>query len=223
MAFNLGLSLRTRNVNGLQEMAHAFQPLPTKIGKKSKEAASRNMGTLTRRAEARFRGSIKRPGEKGVRGGIRETGHFEFGTSAGGDFVGDLFEAEKGVFGFGWPNIDKADAATNYVWRSLEYGLAGTLANSRGVLHGPGRSRYPENQHLVPTGFHRMPRKYMFSTDNPRSSFLIQRNYFPPKVPPGGAGIEGKHFIEDAFDESLEIMAGRYKRAVLDPIAAFGK
>jgi len=222
MAFSPGL--RTRfTVTGMEEMAHAFQFLPEKIHKSSIESAARNLGTLTRFAEANFKASTKRPGEKGVRPGIRETGNFEFGTRAGGSFTGTMFELEKGVFGFGWPDIDKADAATNYVWRSLEYGLAGTLANSRGVMHGPGHSRYPENQHLVPTGFHRMPRKFMFSTDNPRTSFLITKNYLPAREPPGGAGIEGKHFIEDAFEEAAEIMIGRYRKSVLDPVAAFGK
>jgi hypothetical protein len=220
MAFTAGL--RTKIGNGFEEVIHAVQFIPATIEKNSVEAASSNLGTLVRASESLFNASIKRPGERGVRPGIRETGHFTFGTSAGGDFVGGTFKLDDGVFGMGWPNIDKADAATNYVWRSLEYGLAGTLANSRGVLRGPGRSRYPENQHLVPTGFHRMPRKYMFSSDNPRTSFLIQRNYLPARIP-GGAGIEGKHFIEDAFEQAQAVMIRRYKKAVLDPVAAFGK
>lgn len=220
MAFKVGL--RERNVGGIKQAAHAVQALPTKIGKNSAEAAGRNMGTLVRTAEAIFKSSIERPGETGVRKGIRETGSFTFGTDAGGDFTGSTFNAD-GLIGFGWPDIEKADDRSNFVWRSLEFGLAGTRANSEGVLHGPGFSRFPENQHLVPQGFHRMPRKFLFTTDNPRTSYLKQDNNVPSRLPPGGAGIKGKHFIEDAFTQSLEIMAGRYVKSVLDPVAAFGK
>jgi hypothetical protein len=133
-----------------------------------------------------------------------------------------MFETD-GLYGFGWPDIDKADAATDFVWRTLEYGLAGTRANRDGELRGPGSSRFPENQYLVPTGFHRMPRRFQFTTDSPSDSYLFLNKHVPERLPPGGAGIEGKHFIEDAFIEALEVMAGRYKKAVLDPVASFGR
>jgi len=222
MAFRVGL--RTTVKDGFKVQAHVFQALTTKIGKNSVEAAASNLGTLTRRAEARFNASTLRPGEKGVgSGGRRQTGNFTFGTKAGGSFTGTQFVTEEGLYGFGWPNIDKADALTNFVWRSLEFGLAGTRPNSRGQLRGPGHSRFPENAHLVPTGFHRMPRRFMFTSESPSNSYLFLNKSAPERMPPGGAGIEGKHFIEDAFIESIEIMAGRYKKAVLDPVASFGR
>ncbi len=216
--------LRTRKANGFEVTRHAVQLVPDRIKKNSVEAAMQNLGTLTRRAEARFAASTLRPGERGVgSGGRRQTGNFTFGTLARGSFTGTVFELEKGVHGFGWPDIDKADAATDYVWRTLEFGLAGTLANSEGVLRGPGHSRFPENAYLVPTGFHRMPRRFMFTSDNPATSYLFLNKNAPKRMPPGGAGIEGKHFIEDAFIESIEIMAGRYKKSVLDAVVAFGR
>jgi len=68
-----------------------------------------------------------------------------------------------------------------------------------------------------------MPRRFLFTTSNPRTSFLFQNNSLPARLPRGGAGFEGKHFIEDGFLDAIEIMAGRYKKAVLDPVASFGK
>jgi len=223
VAFNPGF--RTVKKDGFTVMAHAVQAMVVNMDFNSIESAARNLGTVVRASEARFNSQTLRPGEVGVgSGGRRETGNFTFGTLARGSFTGTQFEdKDTHTFGFGFPDIAKADQRTNFVWRSLEFGLAGTEVNSMGVLHGPGFSRFPENQHLVPQGTHIMPRRFMFTEASPRSSFLFLNNQVPERIPRGGAGFEGKHFIEDGFLDSIEIMAGRYKKAVLDAVASFGK
>lgn len=207
----------TYEVEGLVQAAQAIQAIPTAIRKNASEQASRNMKTLADRAESIFYSDIRRPGQQGVdafskgRSG-RQTGNFTFGESGTGAFVGSVVETEDGV-GFGWPNIDHADDATNRVWRTLEYGLDGKKHSARPLL--------PENAGLVPTGQHRLPKGFQFSTP-----YTNPTGYMYPsskRRDQDGGGIEGKHFIEGAWLEIEGLISDRYVRSVTDAVAAFGR
>jgi len=198
--------------NGFRVQRQAIQAIPKRLERNTVHAAVRNVGTVVRRAEEIFDASILRPGEKGHgEGGRRQTGNFEFGT--GNTFVGETFKLSEGRFGFGFPDIDRADSKTNKIWRALEFGLSGTKRKPE--------ARFSENTYLILGGVHRMPERYEFSTKNPSSSYLsLGRRKREVQF---AEGIEGKHFIEDAWASSLETIAARYKKAVTDAIASFGK
>lgn len=181
-------------------------------------------------AEENFRRDIKRPAERGEgEGGRRQTGNFTFGTTAGGAFVGQLFQ-DGNVYGFGYPDIQRADQATERVWRALEYGLSGTKRFPR-TLGTPFMTNpaFPERQH-------KMPLRYHFTSPSPKSSVLVlggganytyfwrRNNYMGFAGRKTGAGIEGKHFLELAFDEvagNRQLVRKGYQAAVQKAIKTF--
>lgn len=222
MAFQAGKAGRLRlTVHGIAEASHAVQALPTQVRKNAAAQSARSIGTLSRRADSIFQSNIKRPSESGehrFRGGGRQTGNFTFGRQQGGTFSGNIFK-DKNVIGFGWPNIDKADRSTKGVWRVLEYGLAGTRASSINPIRRP-QALLPENRHLVPSGVHKMPKGFQFTTKSPATSVMYPARASRSRE---AAGIEGKHFIEGAWLLTEELFADRFKKSVLDAVAAFGK
>jgi hypothetical protein len=152
---------------------------------------------LSSAALRNFESDTQRPAESGEGlGGRRQTGNFTFGRRAGGAFVGVIVEPEGkrgAIQGFGYPDVDKADAATKGVWRSLEMGLTGTH-------HLP--SSYSDDMwRFHPTGRHLMPAQpYDFTSFEPSQAIL----YFGGKKvrkTREGSGFEGKHFIEKAWME----------------------
>ena len=208
---------------GFKQAADAVQAVPVNIKKNNLYSTVRNIGTVSSKAKDLFLSSIIRHGESGQgAGGRRQTGKFMFGkrAGAGAAFRGANFELKKGsdVYGFGFPDIAHADKVTEFVWRSLEFGLPG-YGNPKGGMRGPV-ALYPENSRLFPKENMRMPRNFEFSSKNTATSYL----YFGKRErKPDTRGIEGKHFIEGAWAESLEIMNGRYKRDVIDAAKVFGK
>ena len=219
MAFKPGKRFRIEE-SGLREMTQAFQALPVAMKKNSVEAAVRNLGTVSRAAEAIFEANQLRLGQKGEKrfterpGKVpRQTGNFNFGTARSGTFVGGTFEARKGVFGFGYPDPEIADKATKGIWRVLEFGMSGTNT-------GAPTARYSALNRFVVTKPHRLPARFEFTSRNPAAAIIQPGSR--DRIQEGG-GIEGKHFIEDAWANSLEIMLGRYRKALTKATAEFGK
>lgn len=169
---------------------------------------------LSNAALRNFRSDIQRPMESGQGlGGRRQTGNFTFGRRAGGAFVGLLIQPEgkKGaVQGFGYPDVDKADAATNGVWRALEMGLSGLNHLPTYYSEEMGRFR--------PTGDHTLPSRYQFSSPHPSSAYLYLAG--PPRKR-AGRGFEGKHFIEDAWREVTKNVPEDYESIARKTFGAF--
>jgi hypothetical protein len=173
---------------------------------------------LSNAALRNFESDIQRPMESGEGGGgRRETGNFTFGRRSGGAFVGVFVEpnGKRGALqGFGYPDVDKADAATNGVWRSLEMGLEGRH-------HLP--STYSDDMfRFRPKGTHIMPKQfYDFTSTSPSEAVL----YFGGKRTRrtrAGAGFEGKHFIEKAWMEVTSRIEGDYENIARVAFGAFG-
>ena len=213
--------------NGFRRMSTAIQALPVNLKKNTQQSAVRAVGTIGRLAASNFHGSIRRPGEQGEgteRG--RKTGKFTFGNKdSGAAFHGSVFEVNKGLFGFGYPFIPHADARTDYVWRSLEYGLPGTR-NAATTLLGDAS--------LFPKGEHKLPRRFYFSTPSPSSAILVIPKKFArkgsqkQKILKGGssnpgAGFEGKHFIEEAWIEMREKLPEKWRQDIVATVATFGR
>ena len=194
-------------LGGVEQLPTLFTTATTKFRENLHAVHAQHIGQLDRIAHAMFVGSKIRGGETGERSGTRETGNFTFG-GANSAFQGRLME--KGdTFGFGWPDVDRADQATNFVWRSLEFGL-------RGTRHGP-TARFRETiagGNVFPQGWHQLPRAFYFEGGGPSTSRMVLGRgggrqaramaQGPKKKMHGydktmGAGIGGKHFLEDAW------------------------
>lgn len=195
------------------KLVTALEAAPTEFAKQSKNAAGRNVGTVNSKAREYFEGNILRPQERGLRAGGsgghgRQTTNFTFGARGGGAFSGSVLTAKGGIIGFGYPNVPKADAATSGVWRVQEYGLKGTR-------HAPS-SLFGDTS-LASKGEHILPKRYQFGDDtDERGTGQGQIMLIGPQFPKRnreGAGYEGKHFIENAWIESLYIISDRYRDA----------
>lgn len=205
------------------KLTTALQAAPTEFAKQSRYAAARNVGTVNTKARQYFEGNILRPQEKGLRAGGsggkgRQTGNFTFGARGGGTFSGDVLTAKGGIIGFGYPNIPKADAATSGVWRVQEFGL-------KGRSHSPS-SLFGDTS-LASKGSHILPERYQFGDQGGERQtgqgqiMIIGRGPIRNRE---GAGYEGKHFIENAWIESLYIISKRYRDATERTIrTAFGR
>jgi len=183
---------------------------PTKLAKNTKAAASRNVGTVSSAAQGIFNSSIRRPQESGFRPEFRETGNFTFGDRFGGTFHGAVIEDADGQIGFGYPDVADADAATNFVWRALEFGLAGRSFSPDSLL---GLDEF------FPTKPHRLPSRYIFQS-GPTGDVLITGKQFP-KRERAGHGFDGKHFIENAWIQSLSTIEERYRSAIRETFTSF--
>lgn len=160
-------------------------------------AAARKLAETGRR---NLRASIERPQERGegeLRG--RQTGNFTFGGS--GAFVGTSF-AEGDIQGFGWPNVQVADRRTNYVWRSLEWGLGGGATSSpfspRGTFKLPGTAAGVFAFHFNESNVFRPGKK---------GRRLRLRGVEAPD-----SGIEPKYFLTNAWDEVVADEGGYLHR-----------
>jgi hypothetical protein len=122
----------------------------------------------------------------------RATGRFTFG--GGGTFKGVLFE-QGDQQGFGFPDIPRADAATDGAWRSLEYGL-------------------PANRHLMP--------KFVFLDAAGKRG---GNRFAPlsSSVERFGSGITQKRFIRDAWVEGTKGLPKEYKALFVQHFRRFSK
>ncbi len=209
---------------GFARMRDALQAVPVDLRKNLVQSAVASGRGVMRQAESNFYSSIIRRGEEGEgteRG--RQTGNFSFGGESAA-FHASAFKISKDLFGFGFPFIPDADKRTNYVWRSLEFGLSGKY-------HAP--TTFLDLSELFPRGQHQLPRRFYFTSRDRGTSALrlpkkgrrklpkgLQMLKSPP-IDPGG--IEGKHFIERAWTSELERMSGRWKRDVVASTKAFGR
>jgi hypothetical protein len=213
----------TYDEDGVRRMKQAFQVIPKNGIKNTSQAATASVRGLGNRAEQIFYSNPRRPGESGEgaeRG--RQTDKFTFGgkDQAGNAFYGGTFKVSEHKFGFGYPDVAHADKATNYVWRSLEYGLL-----SPHSLFGDGTFFH------LSESKHNLPNKYFFTTTAPSTSSLRVlrkgQNTQGQQILKGGegagAGFEGKHFIEGAWQSYLETIGSNWKKALTRTAAEFGK
>jgi hypothetical protein len=222
-----GGSVRTRffvDDQGFKRTIDAMGVMPIKLDQNTHNSAAASVTYVRNAAEENFLSDIRRPNEQSSHPERRETGNFTFGPKdSGSAFQGTVFEtSKKGLFGFGFPNIQQADSITNFVWRSLEYGL-------RGTEHEP--SALISTSPPFPTGTHVLPRRYFFTTYQPSSAVLVMPKKFARKGPRGqdihkggpGKGIPGKHFIERAWLQSLDRINNKWEPDLIDATKAFGR
>lgn len=164
---------------------------------------------LSRRAESIFRASILRPQEQEQASAPRRmSGRFTFGRDTGGGsfasgtFVTTTF-SENGVQGFGYPDVDRADRRTNFVWRSLEWGL------------GAGAT----DHEYAPRGTFKLPNQGYWvdpSTGKWTKSVRGRRSdLYRPKgaaIPSPDSGIEPKFFITQAWESVVAEIPRDYQR-----------
>lgn len=183
----------------------------------------RRIGQL---AERNLRQSIRRPAESGEgqdAGRKRQTKKFTFGTrpkdgGGTGAFVGvHLNDANQS--GFGYPDILQADTKTNFVWRTLEFGIG-----PRGSGHSEG-----------PRGDPHLPARFGFTGPNPATSKLMFLS--GPAVKQGAVYVQmfktkhrrrdtrkrsrvdpqgqaPKFFITNAIEEMIGVVPKEYERTL---------
>ena len=152
----------------------------TGVGNVNRESINK----ISIEAEKLFRERIVRPetsrtlGGAVYRPGERQTGHFTFG--AGKTFTGSLIRKKAEGVGFAYPIVGRADNLTDRAWRGLEYGWSSMKMPSGDWRNAQGQR--------VPAG--------AASNDQffPRGGGGLRRV----------RGIEGKHFISDAFDHVVK-------------------
>lgn len=208
--------------NQIRRMKQAVQFIPRNGRDNTLASARGSILGIKNRAQAIFESHPRRPGESGEgteRG--RQTGKFIFGgkDEAGTAFHGGTFKVSDTKFGFGYPDAAQADRATNYVWRSLEYGLVRSTS-----FFGDG-TYFPQSKE------HHLPNKFYFTSPNSATSAL--RVYRKGQDTKGqrilkggkgeGKGFEGKHFIEGAWESSIQRIGENYKRALTKTAAEFGR
>lgn len=138
-----------------------------------------------------------RRGESGLRAGDdpsknRMTGRFyPFGARSGaGTFKGEpIFDRNLHRYGWGYPNIEHADAASHGIWRVLEYGLKGTKVEQDPDEHAS------RGTHMVP------PTSYNDPVFTPYGPAYLR-----------GKGIKGKRFLRDTWAEIEPTMEGRWRK-----------
>ncbi len=175
-------------------------------------ALVRVRGDVMNRAEDYFRAETKRPAESGEgAGGRRQTGNFTFGEGA--TFESREVSISPENRGFGFPDVSRADSRTSGVWRALEFGLPGTR-NSAESIHFSGLTRF----HV--TKVHRLPERYEFTSFNSQTAVLRLNT---PRIRDVrlGAGFEGKHFIERAWVDTLQVFTRDYKRIGINAFKAW--
>jgi len=230
-----GEFLRIRPNETLAQLPTALAQSVPKFRENLHAVHAQFIGQLDNRAESIFNASIIRRGERGQgKGGTRDrqTGNFTFGGKSSA-FVGILMEKGSRV-GFGWPDIDRADAATNRVWRALEFGLSGKrhLPSSKII----DSSVWAGGIHVLPRAFHFEPGQGP-ATDRliPTAGGYRQASQSPQRIARRkswggekstlgmtmGEGFEGKHFIENAWIEMKVGDARRYRPVVQKSFAAF--
>lgn len=201
----VGGATMTINAAGVAESTFLIAKVYDQFERGLLQSHVRRTQTLYAIAEDRFRADIRRPDSRGDRPGGgrmgRQTGRFTFGS--GQTFQAVLIhDPESHQFGIGFPKLSVADARTDYVWRSLEFGL------------GPKGTPDP----MGPLGEHKLPSRFHFQGDrlvlgrDPKDRFRQQQNR-KTKVRRAnserlGQGFEGKFFIRD----SMEVFAGTLPR-----------
>ncbi len=176
--------------SNLFELSTALAAATRDLGKDAIAVTRAGARYVTGQARKYFNEEVKRPAERGEgAGGRRETGHFTFG--GGGAFQQRDLKISDTEYGFGFPDVATADAATNFVWRSLEFGLPGTKHSSSYV-------QFAELSQFFPKGSHLLPRRFRFSSES-RAAAVLQVGEGRYRNIRTGGGFEGKHFIERAW------------------------
>lgn len=150
-------------------------------------------------AKQNFYSDIRWPAMKGIRPGQRMTGRFTFGGDAA-SIRGHFLHIPKVQYGWSYPNVERADAMTDYVWRALEFGL-------------PGRGFPGSGEPFAPEGFHRIP--HFRSAEAGTILYPVTRAKYL------GKGFAGKHFLEDAFNVVGPDMTNRYRKRFRDELKDF--
>lgn len=169
----------------------------------------------------------KRPQERGNRPGDRETGNIRFGKGeAFGSFNSEFDNV--GIATISFVDINHADNLTNYVWRSVNYGLGGTEYPA------------PANEH-APLGEHWLPKFFQFGKGEKFRSrsfyrrgkeieispfdraFQRTRGVFKPTSRGKnsgegrlGKGFEGHYWVEKAIEDTIDRLPRRYERIIVD-------
>ena len=147
-----GATRLTVEVDGLQQSAALLARVTNVDFRKNINSYhARQLGILTQRSRQYFEESVSRPNESGARSHARQTGKFGFGQKSGGAFVGlTINDPDNDQYGFGYPDIAKADSATNYVWRSLEFGLKPHPGAVRDQFGPIGQHKFPSRFTFLP-------------------------------------------------------------------------
>lgn len=205
---------------GLEQTAFLLaQIVNVDLPKRLNALHTNKIGLLTKYAESMFHHEALRPDESGHRPEKRMTQQFTFGGK-GAAFRGFLIE-EGNIQGFGYPDVQQADAKTNFVWRSLEFGLTGAKHTA---IANP----------FAPRGVAKFPSRFTFLP------FAKGRGLFEPRgggparprgklVTPQGRilktvthpGIEPKLFITRAFNQVAEGMDRSYRQELASTFAKF--
>jgi hypothetical protein len=180
------------------------------------EFHGRRIGILTQRARKYFEQDIRRPDESGARRHARETQKFTFGKKAGGAFVGVVInEPATDQYGFGYPDIARADTATNFVWRTLEFGLKPHPAAISHPFGPVGSARFPTMFTFKPftgPGGVLYPRGGRGSGSAAVGTLVTPQGRVIKKV--AHPGIAPKQFITRAFNDVAQTMDKGYRTVV---------
>ena len=205
----------------------AIQAAERDIEKNTKQAAVRAIGTLSHRSKSIFESNKERPQESGWRPEDRMTGRFGFGRRDADSkaFVGRVFTDDSKRLGFGFPDVAQADAKTNYVWRSLEFGLKGSKHEPTTISDLVGESFFPTKPMRLPNSFYFRPRfkgvEGGRSTGPGRSPDDVMHLGGPFKRTKRPKGIKGKHFIEQAWISSTPEITKRFEKAIVSAFDSF--
>lgn len=239
--FKFGQGILQGNVYGLATVARGLKKAERET---VKSLQGKNLTWQRKLAEAGreyLYADILRPEERGLRSGSRMTGKFKFGARGSGAFKGfPVSDRKSGQYGFGWPHVPTADARTEYVWRTLEYGLTGTrhsklhggilkMENPLGLLRPYGTefpSVQPEATHIVPKAFtfrpwepersgqlilRRRGKSNLFgSRTNKETGEKALRENIIVRRDRQGGGVPAKHFLERAWAAVLPKMIPDY-------------
>lgn len=199
----------TVEVDGLQQTAFLLARVTNEELPKNMNAYhARQIGVLTQRARQNFEESVTRPNESGARVHARMSGRFVFGGDSG-TFRGKIInEPSTDQYGFGYPDIATADRRTNYVWRTLEFGLAPHPQAIKHPFAPIGRAKFPSKFTFLPFsggGGVFTPRG---AGSGPSGVLVTPRGRVIRRVP--HPGIAPRQFITRAFEALTQTVVEGY-------------
>lgn len=204
-----GAANLTVEVDGLRQTAFLLARV-TNVNLRKNLAAfhGRQIGILTQRARQYFESEKLRPDESGSRPNARFTGKFDFGSRGGGTFVGvPINDEANDQYGFGYPDIARADRRTHYVWRSLEFGLRPHPGAIKGPFSPIGSARFPKRFTFLPfTGRGRLHPSAAGSAAT--GTLVTPRGRIVARVK--HPGIAPKLFITRAFEDTAANLVDGY-------------
>jgi len=189
--------------SNLHQLTTALAAATTELNTDIDAAILSAKGQIVTRARKKLElGEVRRPSESGEGAdGRRQTGRFTFGS--GSTFESRTIKISDTNQGFGFPDVARADERTEGAWRAIEWGIPGARS-------GPRDYHFSGMEQFFITKKHRLPKRFQFTSTSP-SLAILKLNVGPVRTKPG-AGYEGKHFIEKAWQETLEVMTRDYRR-----------